>query len=268
MSVAHPLPATGEALYTKSGHRINVPVGFHHAMPPGFPIVGELYMGAGHNHFHAVVALSQNKLPKEYHSGAVWQHVRIIAFDVPGCPGVSYAACYGLLFTVVGAWCVRLKLNDRPILCVLQVVRQYPMTAVAQLFREVVEGMPWNERQHPAFGVPVVSQGRHAAFVGGVRHNLRVLVENQWLPEGAVTMFGDASSGVTIAGEGLMLWDQQALWVARGARGSPSTSILKYKPTVLTVGRVTRGPYLSATADDADDDSTGCGAQTNPASAA
>ena len=51
-------------------------------------------------------------------------------------------------------------------------------------------------------------------------------------------LFG-AHSDHRCAGEGLMLWDQNAPWKPRGLSNQPSANILKYKPRALTVGVVT-----------------------------
>ena len=52
----------GAALWTKAGHRIQLPDAFLRALPPAFPFVGELYLGNGRHRFSFAVSLSQNKL--------------------------------------------------------------------------------------------------------------------------------------------------------------------------------------------------------------
>lgn len=146
----------GATLWTKAGLAVtSAPEALLSRLPPGFPLVGELFCGYGHRAFHLAVTLAQNKLPDDRQLGAAekkrarataWQHVRIVAFDVPvDDRSVPYAVRYRLLCQVVGAWSHRVRAAaDTPAALPLQVIRQYPVSALEDMFREVVvQGAPW-----------------------------------------------------------------------------------------------------------------------------
>ena len=248
----------GDRLWTKSGREVRMPVSFRGYLPPGFALVGELFAGYGHQPFEAVKAIAQNKAPAglataEVRSFRAWQQTRVVAFDVPGCGDLPYHVRYQLLCQVVGSWSERqVRANRDPVALPLQVVRQYPADRLPDMFRDVVEGRPWSQRRFVPFGVPRVHAGA-VALPGHPAVRYHPHTPGDFLP--VPFMCTDTA---VVSGEGLMLWDQGAPWTPRGARGrlvhKHKPAILKYKPVVLTTGRVIREPYLPGhSAGDAND---------------
>jgi len=94
----------GKSLWSKTGGHIQPPDTFLSLLPPGFPIVGELYVGNGYRERSMATTLAQNKLPSQETLGvnaagadrrASWKHARIVAFDIPGVVNEwPYAARY------------------------------------------------------------------------------------------------------------------------------------------------------------------------------
>jgi hypothetical protein len=82
--------------------------------------------------------------------------------------------------------------------------------------------------------------GNTTQMNGSDRFTFNILIACR-IREGSVPSFPDGSSS---AGEGLMLWDQQGLWYGR-SDARHNLHVLKYKPTVLAVARVVRGPEHS-----------------------
>ena len=89
----------GANMWTKTGHRIDAPAPFRHALPPAFPLVGELFFGYGHKPFQFASIVSQNKRPgkrtlaagsSEASGSLVWMHARLVVTvghrGVPLCP--------------------------------------------------------------------------------------------------------------------------------------------------------------------------------------
>lgn len=82
-----------ERLWTKNGNEIfNAPRSFTECLPPGFPLVGELFCGYGTAARGYAATLSRNQLPTtrtlpvgnvEGGRGNIWRSAKIIAFDVP-----------------------------------------------------------------------------------------------------------------------------------------------------------------------------------------
>lgn len=236
----------GRDLYSKTGRTIVAPH-FTDWLPPAFALVGELYLGNGHRPFFHTVALGTNRLPdldtlppgtSDAARPLVWRHARFVAFDVPGLVPAAdwpYRRRYALLLSVVAAWSRRqYNAAHTPAVLPLQAIRQYPMSEVPALFREVVEGT--NERRRPGFGIP------EAVVVA--RHPYGRLVAARtgaWIAASdAVPPFlpGDP----IVPGEGLMLYRQSAEWAPRGSaelaptHGRPGDAVFKFKPTLLTVG--------------------------------
>lgn len=223
----------GAQLWSKTGGIIQPPDSFVQHLPPGFPLVGELYVGNGHRERSFAATLAQGKTPTVDLLGlsavgldprVIWKHARVVAFDVPGIvDDWPYAARHHLLCAVIDSWSQRINSrlyqgapNELP----LQVIIQYPMRDLPALFLEIVHGTPYHERRHPAFGIPTLRD----------RRRLDTLT---WRT--AVTPFPDMEVGVP--GEGCMLWNQEKPWQSRGHSGS-TTAILKFKPLFLSTAIV------------------------------
>ena len=153
----------------------------------------------------------------------------------------TYGARYELLRHVVGAWSRKLTSEPKSDVMVhtaypLQLIRQYDMIDLPKMFREVVHGVPWEQREYPGFGIP---RTKKVDLTGMGHHVWRAYEECNWLAEDGDTtaMF---RKNVRASGEGLMLWRQDARWQTSGGRRTQA--ILKYKPTVLTVGVVFATP--------------------------
>jgi hypothetical protein len=273
---------TGRDLFTKHGRRVDAPH-FTRWLPPGVALVGEFYCGNGRRPFHTAVALCSNRLPTllslppgttEQERRMVWREARFVAFDVPGLEPPEewpYHRRYNLLLTVVAAWSYRHREAwTVPSALPLQVIRQYPMSAVPDLFREVVEGrIAPRARRFPAFGIP------SAAFADrGAAGRVCAAKIGEWLAD-AGAGGPDAGAGFrardpVVPGEGLMLYRQRAPWIPRGAApGQFCDGILKYKPTLVSFGAAVVGsddtrvvrrrrprlrPAAAAYDDDNDDD--------------
>lgn len=224
----------GQTLWTKTGNPIaNVPTAWKVRLPPGFALVGELFLGNGHREFNIAATLSRGQLPSldtlesgssENDRSEIWRHVRIVAFDMPGREEWPYAARYELLCTVVGAWSDSQTRGRTPEQLPLQVIRQHKMEDLPDLFREVVHGVPYTARKFPAHGVPRVRDT-------GTPLARRL---DGWMQMTAPMFEHNECS----SGEGVMLWLQTAPWKSRGNGGKETDAILKYKPIVLTVGTV------------------------------
>ena len=229
-------------------------------LPPGFPLVGELFLGNGPHERDLAAAIAGNKLPqlqslppgtREASRGLIWNHARLVAFDVPGLAGDdanagarwTYAARYELLRHVVGAWSRRLTVDSPGNAIVhsalpLQLIRRYDMAHLGDFFREVVHGVPWEKRTFRGFGIP---QSRSVPL-STTERALRAYESHDWLPEDGdmVALF---RPNVRASGEGLMLWRQDAPWQTNSvASGHRTKAILKYKPTILTTGVVFAPP--------------------------
>ena len=142
----------------------------------------------------------------------------------------------------------------------LQVIRQYPLAQLENMFREVVHGTAWAQRKFRPFGVPAVERLVVAAPAalqtgGGAMHRW---LPDTWSREDATAPSIPATEEA-VSGEGLMLWnqspircqrrrggagDQEAVWKPRGAASRTTQATLKYKPTVLGVARVSEEPRL------------------------
>jgi hypothetical protein len=218
----------------------------HTQLPPGY----------GPHERSIASTLVKNELPslqtlppgtRKESRDVMWSHARLVAFDVPGLISGTdnqqwtYGARYELLRHVVGAWSRKVTgdpENDRiahtsyP----LQLIRQYDMIYLPDMFREVVHGVPWEQRKFPGFGIPRTKKVDDPSNKG--KYVWRAYEAFHWLPEDgdAVTLF---PPNVRASGEGLMLWRQDAPWQMAGRR---TQAILKYKPTVLTVGVVFASP--------------------------
>lgn len=223
----------GAQLWSKTGGQINPPNSFVDYLPPGFPIVGELYVGNGHRERSFSATLASGKLPTVDTLGpaavgvdprVIWKHVRIVAFDVPGIvEDWPYAARHHLLCAVIAAWSK--KRNDRvlresPEDLPLQVIIQYPMQALPELFLEIIHGVAFQNRKHPPFGIPEF----------GDRRMLNTLKWNATRNPFIRVDYG-------VPGEGCMLWHQDERWHSRG-RDGPTSSILKFKPLFLSTATV------------------------------
>ena len=127
------------------------------------------------------------------------------------------------------------------------------------------------ERVHIPFGVPFCQIVSNMVDVAGNEWHVYVASplfygQNKDERDHRQVLFG-AHSDHRCAGEGLMLWDQNAPWEPRGLAGRPSANILKYKPRALTVGVVTsaepqhthrmRGHATNRKRSKAEDDVTG-----------
>ena len=173
----------------------------------------------------------------------VWSHARLVAFDVPGLSNGkqddpeqqwTYGARYELLRHVVGAWARKVTGEPNNNIMIhtsypLQLIRQYNMKELPNMFREVVHGVPWEDRKYPGFGIP---RTQKVDLTGRGNNVWRAYEAFDWLPEDGdtVALF---RRNVRASGEGLMLWRQDAPWQMAG--GHRTQAILKYKPTVLTV---------------------------------
>jgi hypothetical protein len=246
----------GARLWTKYGNPIRSDECelFMKYLPPGFALVGELYLGNGPHERDIAATLSNNKLPalKLLPSGIrnasrsrIWNHARLVAFDVPGLGARedamkwSYAARYELLRHVVGAWSRKITdpSNESIVHTALplQLIRQYDMIHLPALFQEVVHGEPWEMRKYPGFGIP-----KTVKFNNQTRHEWRANPGNGWLPEDGdvVTLF---HKNVRSSGEGLMLWRQDAPWQTMATQRR-THALLKYKPTIVSMGVVFSAP--------------------------
>jgi hypothetical protein len=242
----------GKQLWTKTGHPVDVPPQFHRFLPPSFALVGELFFGYGHREFSFATTVARNQLPSKetMEVGAslaarhhVWQHARIVAFDTPMAHDQPYADRYRLLQQLVASWSRYLYQNDNvPFsLLPLQMIAQFPPSALASVFREVVHGVAWRTRQYIPFGIPVHRDEPKEFKFGGHRIMLHTAVGNALYHQHdkhREIMFGPHTDN-ECSGEGLMLWDQEVIWQGRGSAGRTTTAILKYKPRAVTVGTVT-----------------------------
>lgn len=237
---------TGRRLLTKVGTRIEQRR-FQQCLPPSVAIVGELYAGS----LGRSTALVRDVTHPD------WRRARLVAFDMMGLPeGWVYAKRYELLCHVVAAWNHRLGDGARTLMP-LQVVRQHDMDRLGELFLAVVHGMSWSERRRLrllGFGCPV-------AVVGSRTPDLLVsaLDEAGWIGDttDAPAPWEEVDMGG--GGEGLMLWHQGAVRAERGRAGRGTESILKYKPTVLTVAIPYRAPYLVNRTDGVGEEGAGAG---------
>jgi hypothetical protein len=235
----------GHRLWTKAGNEVRAPPGFLALLPPSVALLGELYLGGGHDPFQYASELSRNTRPERHRlpegsyaeaaRGHIWQHARIVAFDAPGLgEDVPYAERYNALVLLVGAWSARVRnVVPHASLLPLQLIRQYPVDRLAEMFREVVEGTAWSERRFPGFGVPAGAYDARGVY--------RPRAEAPWILDAEHPLYGNADAAVS--GEGLMLWDQTGRWVPRGAGSRRTPYVLKYKPRCMTTGWVTRPPY-------------------------
>jgi hypothetical protein len=244
----------GAQLWTKTGRPVDVPPQFIRFLPPGFAFVGELFFGYGHNEFAFATIVSQNKLPnkKTMEVGAslasnrhVWQHARIVAFDTPMVQHRPYSDRYRLLWQIIASWSRTLytkEMIDFSLLPVLVIV-QFPPVALPTLFQEVVHGTSWKERKHMSFGTPFHQGDKTQHTIAGQKIYLNVAVHGVVYYQTQNTQNREVLFGPDThkrcSGEGLMLWDQHAIWEGRGGSGRSSPAILKYKPRALTVGVVT-----------------------------
>ena len=244
----------GRNLWTKTGHRIDAPPHFLAFLPPAFAIVGELFFGYGHKEFEFAKTVARNALPstKLMQAGAnpnarsmVWQHARVVGFDIPEFGYLPYSDRHRLLWQIVGSWSLYLheKSNLEYGLMPLQVVVQYPLSKLPALFKEVVHGATWAERVHIPFGVPFCYAKSTVVNAAGNNISYRAAAgeffgKNVTELDRRQVLFGEAV-GKKCAGEGLMLWEQDAVWQARGASGRTTRAILKYKPKAISVGLVT-----------------------------
>lgn len=235
---------TGARLITKAGQHVQrVPSSFTEWLPPGFPLVGELYLGNNTLELaRTLVGTSSTKI------SPLWAHARLVAFDVPGCNPPDqwpYDARYALLRHVVGAWNHRLlpRVNGNADLLPLQLIRRFAADRIPELFRAIVHGVPWDVRVEQGlqpFGVPET-----VAVHNGSTTPTRLAVNEKWLAADVNPFAADVAQDPA-SGEGCMLWQSSAPWASRGRnlRGM-TTAILKYKPTVLTTAIVHDRPYHS-----------------------
>ena len=235
----------GARLWSKTGRAIDAPESFVQRLTPGFPVVGELYLGKGARERGFAATLASNRLPSYESLGpeaagsdrsAVWAHARLVAFDVPGLVDTwPYRARYQLLGSVVAAWSAdqRGALGDGTtewhVHLPLQLIVQYGMEHLAVLFQDVVHGEPEEVRRHRSapFGIPRVTD----AEGGRARH----WDGRSWLPQGRYsTRDGGAT---TVPGEGCMLWHQDRPW-SRRSDARLTEALLKFKPVVLATATV------------------------------
>ena len=156
----------------------------------------------------------------------VWSHARLVAFDVPGLSNGkqddpeqqwTYGARYELLRHVVGAWARKVTGEPNNNIMIhtsypLQLIRQYNMKELPNMFREVVHGVPWEDRKYPGFGIP---RTQKVDLTGRGNNVWRAYEAFDWLPEDGdtVALF---RRNVRASGEGLMLWRQDAPWQMAG----------------------------------------------------
>ena len=77
---------------------VRIPLGFKAKLPP-FPFVAELYLG------NNSLSMASTLVNHPESQAALWEHARLVAFDVPGCgPEWTYDRRYDLLRHVVAAW--------------------------------------------------------------------------------------------------------------------------------------------------------------------
>lgn len=244
----------GRTLWSRGGRDCRAPATFAARLPPGFAIVGELWLGYGHEERVAAGVLAAGNAPGRAggwaEAGGAWRHARLVAFDAPGVPEWPYADRYALLRHVVGAWAQRLLAAGGPPAAAawvglpLLLARQYPLDAAPALFREVVEGVPWAARRYPGLGVPTVQP--HLLALSATRNRVAMLATaSGWREESAdAPLFLDAPPA-RAAGEGCMLWDQTRPWSARGPGNQTTDALLKYKPIVASAATVARPPRHS-----------------------
>ena len=142
----------GHALWTETGHAVDAPSYFLSCLPPAIAIVGELFFGYGHKEFRFATTVAQNKLPSTMvmapgaHAGGrgrVWQHARIVGFDVPSFGYLPYALRHQLLWQITGSWgrylnaIQRIPYGAQPLMAIVQ----YNLGDLPNLFREVVHGV-------------------------------------------------------------------------------------------------------------------------------
>ena len=131
---------------------------------------GELYTGPND-------VYTADRLVRGGDDDPAWEYARLVAFDVPGLePSEAwpYAARYSLLCRVVAAWnhrVVRLVEGRRFEHLPLQVVRQFPLRRLDELFLAVVHGATWRERQ-AAGGRPMCVCVYVNAFFPAKKNNL------------------------------------------------------------------------------------------------
>ena len=182
----------GANLWTKTGHGIDVPTPFRGALPPAFPLVGELFFGYGHKPFQFATIVSQNKRPgkrtlapgsSEASGSLVWMHARLVttpgrrrpgvfeAFDTPMAAHLPYEKRHQLLWQIVASWSRTLTTTNMPHVDVsllpLQVIAQYPLSKLQDLFQEVVHGTKWSSRTLLPFGIPNSTQATLRVSGGG-----------------------------------------------------------------------------------------------------
>eukprot|EP00930_Biecheleria_cincta_P085941 TRINITY_DN75302_c0_g1_i1.p1 TRINITY_DN75302_c0_g1~~TRINITY_DN75302_c0_g1_i1.p1 ORF type:complete len:519 (-),score=74.84 TRINITY_DN75302_c0_g1_i1:25-1581(-) len=71
----------GAALWSRTGNAIAAPAYFLSALPQGFKLDGELFLGRGR--FQEVMSVCRSHMPVK----AAWQNVRYVIFDAPGAQG-------------------------------------------------------------------------------------------------------------------------------------------------------------------------------------
>ena len=121
----------------------------------------------------------------------------------------------------------------------LQVVAQYPLSKLQDLFQEVVHGATWSSRKLLPFGIPNSALGTQRLAGEDIRYWIaqHTLMGSEFQTQKRHMLFsGDVQT--ECSGEGLMLWDQRALWEPRGRSSRVTQSILKFKPRVVSVGTV------------------------------
>ena len=113
--------------------------------------MGELFFGYGHNEFQFASIVARNMLPSTTvllpgatgGQGKVWQHARIIGFDVPSFGYLPYALRHQLLWQIIASWGKYLSggphipYGAQPLMAIVQ----YPLRDLPNLFKEVVHGV-------------------------------------------------------------------------------------------------------------------------------
>lgn len=210
----------GDRLFTKTGNPIPVPEQVRQFLIPGFAFMGELVVGR--NLLNNTIPLSRTVTEP---SDSWWLCAYIVAFDVLGMDDKPYSTRYDTLRDAVQVWS-KWKTSaqhstNKPYEAhrlPLQVVRQYPMRRLSEVFVEVVHGVPWESRHHKPFGIP---QGPH-----------------NWTTANPFLYADQISSG-----EAVMLWDKRGHRQIRGHQAEETLQILKYKPTIVLPGVVDVPPY-------------------------
>ena len=220
-------------MYTKKGNRVQLPTVFRNMLIPRVALVGELIVGRNlHSHASSLV---QGQTDSIWWTRAIFVAVDILLTDTE----VVYRDRYALMARAIAGWSAnymskRLAEAGMMTRLPLQLIRQHPIGNIGDMFKEVVHGVPWEQRLYLPFGVP------------------RLQGFNRWpLPATAevaswYTGMGPILAG-TASGEGLMLWRQTARRQERGSSGAATTQdILKYKPTIVVRGVVTQPPRHSS----------------------